>query len=57
MSSLLRLVSASQIVFGTDFPFVSAAATAKGLEGFADSDLTIIGRTNAAALLPRVGAG
>ena len=59
LSSLLRLVSASQIVFGTDFPFVSAAATAKGLEdfGFGDGDLTIIGRTNAAALLPRVGAG
>jgi len=59
LASLLRLVSASQIVFGTDFPFVSAAATAKGLEdfGFGDGDLTIIGRTNAAALLPRVGAG
>jgi predicted TIM-barrel fold metal-dependent hydrolase len=57
LSSLLRLVSASQIVFGTDFPFVSAAATAKGLEdfGLGEGDLTLIGRTNAAALLPRLG--
>jgi predicted TIM-barrel fold metal-dependent hydrolase len=59
LSSLLKLVAATQVVFGTDFPFVSAAATAKGLGefGFSDGDLAAIERGNAAALLPRVGAG
>jgi predicted TIM-barrel fold metal-dependent hydrolase len=57
LSSLLRLVSTSQVVFGTDFPFVSAAATAQGLKdfGFGSSDLAAIDRGNAAALLPRLG--
>jgi 6-methylsalicylate decarboxylase len=59
LSSLARLVAPSQIVFGTDFPFVGSAATAKGLKdfGFGDGDLALIERANAAALLPRVGAG
>jgi len=59
LSSLTRLVAPSQIVFGTDFPFVSAAATAQGLKdfGFGDGDLAMIERANAAALLPRLGAG
>jgi predicted TIM-barrel fold metal-dependent hydrolase len=59
LASLLRLVSANRIVFGTDFPFVSAEATAKGLRdfGFNDGDLAMIERDNAAALLPRIRAG
>jgi 6-methylsalicylate decarboxylase len=59
LSSLTRLVAPSQIVFGTDFPFVSAAATATGLRdfGFGDGDLAMIERANAAALLPRLRAG
>jgi predicted TIM-barrel fold metal-dependent hydrolase len=59
LASLLRLVSASQVVFGTDFPFVTAAATAQGLKdfGLAGNDLAAIERGNAAALLPRMGAG
>jgi predicted TIM-barrel fold metal-dependent hydrolase len=59
LSSLLRLVSTSQVVFGTDFPFVSAAATAQGLKdfGLSDGDLAAIERGNAAALLPRLRAG
>ncbi|HEY2137930.1 MAG TPA: amidohydrolase family protein, partial [Xanthobacteraceae bacterium] len=59
LASLLRLVSANHVVFGTDFPFVSAEATAKGLKdfGFGDGDLALIERANAAALLPRVAAG
>ena len=57
LSSLLQLVSTSQVVFGTDFPFVSAAATAQGLKdfGFGAGDLAAIDRGNAAALLPRLG--
>jgi predicted TIM-barrel fold metal-dependent hydrolase len=59
LSSLLRLVSTSQVVFGTDFPFVTAAATAQGLKDFGLSagDLVAIDRGNAAALLPRLRAG
>jgi len=59
LSSLLRLVATSQIVFGTDFPFVSAAAVAQGLKdfGLSGSDLAAIERGNAAALLPRLRAG
>lgn len=59
LASLTKLVTPRQIVFGTDFPFVSAAATAKGLKdyGFSDGDLAMIERANAAALLPGVGAG
>jgi predicted TIM-barrel fold metal-dependent hydrolase len=59
LSSLLKLVSTSQVVFGTDFPFVTAAATAQGLKDFGLSagDLAAIDRGNAAALLPRLRAG
>jgi 6-methylsalicylate decarboxylase len=59
LSSLLRLVSTSQVVFGTDFPFVSAAAVAQGLKdfGLSGNDLAAIERGNAAALLPRLRAG
>ena len=59
LSSLLKLVSTSQVVFGTDYPFVTAAATAQGLKdfGLGESDLAAIGRGNAAALLPRLRAG
>ena len=59
LSSLLRLVSTSQVVFGTDFPFVTAAATAQGLKdfGLGESDLAAIDRGNAASLLPRLRAG
>jgi 6-methylsalicylate decarboxylase len=59
LSSMLKLVSTSQVVFGTDFPFVTAAATAQGLKdfGFNDNDLAAIDRGNAAALLPQLRAG
>jgi len=59
LSSLLRLVSTSQLVFGTDFPFVSAAATAQGLKdfGLSANDLAAVDRGNAAGLLPRLRAG
>ena len=59
LSSLLRLVSTSQVVFGTDFPFVTAAATAQGLKDFGLER----GRSRrdrprqCAALLPRLRAG
>jgi len=59
LSSLLELVTPRQVVFGTDFPFVGAAATAQGLAdfGLGAGDLALIERDNAAALLPRLRAG
>ncbi len=55
LSSLMKLVAASQVVFGTDFPFVTAAKTGQGLidYGFAPADLRRIERDNAAAMMPR----
>lgn len=58
MSSFRQVVQLSQLLFGTDFPYVSAALTAKGLEGcgFAGEELAGIYRGNALRLLPRFGA-
>src|SRR5262249_33421191 len=56
LSSLMRLVSASQVLFGTDFPFLTASGTASGLRAtrmFSDADLQAIERDNAARLLPK----
>ena len=54
MMPLTKLVDTTQVVFGTDFPFRSAAATAKGLAeyGFNPADLAAIGRGNALKLMP-----
>jgi predicted TIM-barrel fold metal-dependent hydrolase len=56
LSSLTRLVSMSQILFGTDFPYRTTAEHVKGLADcglFTATDLDAIGRGNAARLLPR----
>lgn len=54
MVSLKMIVPVSQIVFGTDFPFGSSAATAQGLQkcGFSPEELREIDRENARAILP-----
>jgi len=54
--TLLKLVPVSQILFGTDFPFSSAGAVAKGLSeaGLKASDLQAIERENAVELFPRL---
>lgn len=59
LASLMRLVEPTQVVFGTDFPFVAAATTAAGLKdfGFSEDKLALIERGNAVTLLPRLGAG
>jgi predicted TIM-barrel fold metal-dependent hydrolase len=56
--SLRELVSASQILFGTDYPSGTSSHIIAGLAkiGFAESDLTAINRGNAAKLLPRLGS-
>jgi predicted TIM-barrel fold metal-dependent hydrolase len=55
MSSLRELVPASQIVFGTDYPYRTAAETAEGLRGcgFNEAELAAIERGNALRLLGR----
>jgi len=58
MSSLKELVAASQIVFGTDFPYRTLEEHVDGLAhcGFTAAELQAIERDNALALLPRLRA-
>ena len=56
MAALKKLVSASQIVFGTDFPFGRSANIAGGLEEcgiFNAEELRSIDRENAVKILPK----
>ncbi len=56
LASLMKLVPSSQVVFGTDFPFLTASATAAELREtglFSANDLMAIDRGNAARLLPK----
>ena len=56
MAALLKVVPVSQIVFGTDYPFRTAADHVKGLQecgAFTAKNLREIGRDNAARLLPK----
>jgi predicted TIM-barrel fold metal-dependent hydrolase len=54
--SLTKLVPASHIVFGTDYPFATAETNAKGLRdyGLNAADLRAIERENALGLFPRL---
>ncbi|MGH6691632.1 MAG: amidohydrolase family protein [Gammaproteobacteria bacterium] len=56
LASLTRLIPISQIVFGTDYPYRTAADHVKGLTefGFGASDLMAIDRDNALRLLPHL---
>jgi predicted TIM-barrel fold metal-dependent hydrolase len=56
LAPLLKLVSVSQVVLGTDFPFRSPEANVQDLIelGFSASELRAIHRDNALALLPRL---
>ncbi len=55
MEPLAKLVSAKQILFGTDFPFRTAADHVKGLTtcSFSTADLAAIYRENALRLMPQ----
>jgi predicted TIM-barrel fold metal-dependent hydrolase len=55
MAPLTKLVSSSQILFGTDFPFRTAADHVKGLvdSGFSSGDLNAIHRDNAVRMMPQ----
>lgn len=56
MSALMNLVPTSQIMFGSDNPFVPLAATVQGLAhlGLTPAEMQAIGRGNAIRLMPRL---
>ena len=55
MAALVKLVPIGQIVYGTDFPYRTAADHTKGLsEIFSGNDLAAIDRENALKLIPRL---
>src|SRR5215470_10326221 len=56
MKPLSKLVSAKQILFGTDFPFRTASAYIKGLSecGFRTEELADVYRGNALRLMPKL---
>jgi predicted TIM-barrel fold metal-dependent hydrolase len=57
LGALTKLVPPSRIVFGTDFPYGSAARDAGALPSagaFSDADLALIANRNAQALFPRL---
>ena len=56
MAGLMNLVPSSQILFGTDFPYVPPAVTGNGLDhcGLSSADLRAIARENAERLFPRL---
>ena len=58
MAALRKMVSASQIMFGTDFPYRNATDHVTGLNklDYAAADLTAIDRGNAERLIPRLAA-
>jgi predicted TIM-barrel fold metal-dependent hydrolase len=57
MGALTQIVPTAQILFGTDFPFRTAADHINGLQAiFAAADLRKIESDNARALLPRLKA-
>ena len=58
LAALLKIVSASRLLFGSDFPYQSAAETVAGLSewGFSAADLRAIDCGNALRLMPRLQA-
>ena len=58
IAALTSMVPTTQILFGSDNPFVPLTETAEGMMklGLSAHDLRLIGRENALALLPRLKA-
>jgi 6-methylsalicylate decarboxylase len=59
IAALTSLIPTSQILFGSDNPFIPLAETAEGVKhlDFSAEDLKRIGRDNALELLPRLRSG
>ena len=58
LAALMKIAPVSQVLYGTDFPFLNGAAETAGLAayGFTGNELQAINRDNALRLLPRLGA-
>src|SRR5262245_19393486 len=56
IAALLKMVSISQVMYGTDYPFRDGAEVNQGIAGygFSAADIRAIERDNALALLPRL---
>jgi predicted TIM-barrel fold metal-dependent hydrolase len=56
MAALIKFVPLSQILFGTDYPYVSVVENVEDLTrlGLSARDLNAIERDNAARLVPRL---
>jgi 6-methylsalicylate decarboxylase len=58
LAALAKLVPVTQIVYGTDFPYRTAADHSKGVSAlFSGDDLKKVDRENALRLLPRLRVG
>ncbi len=59
IAALTSIVPISQILLGSDHPYVPLEDTVRGMRqvGFSEADLLAVGRTNALRLLPRWKAG
>ena len=59
LAALMKLVTVSQVMFGTDYPFVPSTDAVEGLKDyrFSEADERAIERENALKLLPGVKAG
>jgi 6-methylsalicylate decarboxylase len=59
LAALMKLVTVSQVMFGTDYPFVPGTDAVEGLKDyrFSEADERAIERENALKLLPGVKAG
>ncbi|MGE5538128.1 MAG: amidohydrolase family protein [Gemmatimonas sp.] len=58
MAALLKIVPVSQVVYGSDYPYVTEAATIEGLakSGLSAADMRAIEMDNALRLVPRLKA-
>jgi hypothetical protein len=58
LAALMKIVSISQVLYGTNYPFRDGAEVNQGLAdyGFGAADLRGIERDNTLALLPRLKA-
>jgi predicted TIM-barrel fold metal-dependent hydrolase len=55
--ALAKLVPVSQIMYGTDFPYRTAAEHSKGVDAIFDAaDRNLVNRENALHILPRLNS-